>query len=187
MKKYILENGKKYFIHPIYNKYAANDEGEIIHVKLGKPRKGNIINTGYLRFTIYLEKNRNKCYSSHRFVYECFYGLIEKNKQINHINSIRTDNRIKILEIVTPSENIKKSSVNKNYTFLKDIRKNPKKVTAINLFTNKETNFNSLYSAGKRLGINSSQIIMVCEGKNHCKTANSKVDGQNYSFRYLVQ
>ena len=185
MKKYILKNGKKFFIHPVYKKYAANDEGEIIHVKLGKPRKGNLINTGYLRFTIYLEKNRNKCYSSHRFVFECFYGLIEKNKQINHINSIRTDNRIKNLEVVTASENIKKSSVNKNYTFLKDIRKKPKSVLAVNLFTKKETNFNSLYSAGKMLGINPGQVKMICDGQKYCKTANSKVDGCKYTFRYI--
>ena len=180
MKKYILENGKKYFIHPIYNKYAANDEGEIIHVKLGKPRKGNLINTGYLRFTIYLEKNRNKCYSSHRFVYECFYGLIEKNKQINHINSIRTDNRIKNLEIVTPSENIKKSAKNRNFG---SYRKNPKKVTAINLVTKKETNFKSLYSVGKMLGINPAQVSMICLGIY--KTTTSKINGQKYYFRYL--
>ena len=186
MKKYILKNGKKYFIHPIYNKYAANDEGEIIHIKLGKPRKGYLGNAGYFQFSIYLEENKTKNYYSHRFVFECFYGLIQKNKQINHINFIRTDNRIKNLEIVSPSENNKKSSVNKDYTFLKDIRKNPKRVKAINLVTKKETNFNSLYSVKKILGINSGQVSMICEGKNRCKTANSKVDGQKYYFRYLV-
>ena len=31
MEKYILENGKKFFIHPsLYKKYAANEEGEIM-------------------------------------------------------------------------------------------------------------------------------------------------------------
>ena len=185
MKKFILKNGKKFFIHPVYKKYAANDEGEIMNIRLGKPRKGNLNNYGYLSFTIYLEKNINKSYLSHRFVFECFYGLIEKNKQINHINFIRTDNRIKNLEVVSPSENNKKSSVNKDYTYLKYIRKNPRKVTAINLFTKAETNFNSLYSVYKMLGINSAQVSMICEGKNHCKTANSKVDGCKYTFRHI--
>ena len=179
MEKYILKNGKKFFIHPVYNKYAANEDGEIIHVKLGKPRKGNLINTGYLFFTIYLEKNKNKYYLSHRFVFECFYGLIEKNKQINHINSIRTDNRIKNLEVVTASENNKKSSKNRNFG---SYRKNPKKVTAINLFTKKETNYKSLYSASKILGLNTAQVSMICRGIY--KTATSKIDGQKYSFRY---
>ena len=175
MEKYILENGKKFFIHPVYKKYAANEDGEIIHVKLGKPRKGYPSNTGYLRFTIF-----SKSYYSHRFVFECFYGIIEKNKQINHINSIRTDNRIKNLEMVTPSENIKKSSKNRNFG---SYRNNPKRVKAINLETKKETNFKSLYSVEKMLGINSGQVSMICSGIY--KTATSKVDGQKYSFSYI--
>ena len=60
MEKYILENGKKFFIHPVYKKYAANEDGEIIHVKLGKPRKGIFNQNGYLKFTIYLEKKQKQ-------------------------------------------------------------------------------------------------------------------------------
>ena len=118
MEKYIFENGKKFFIHPVYNKYAANEDGEIMNIRLRKARKGYLINSGYLKFTIYLEKNKNKQYLSHRFVFECFYGLIEKNKQINHINSVRVDNRIKNLEVVTASENCKKSAKKKRDWFL---------------------------------------------------------------------
>ena len=113
MEKYILENGKKFFIHPVYKKYAANEDGEIMNIRLRKARKGYFNQNGYLNFTIYLEKNKYKNYSSHRFVYECFYGIIEKNKQINHINSNRVDNRIKNLEVVTASENMTKSAKNK--------------------------------------------------------------------------
>ena len=185
MEKFVLYNGKKYFIHPIYKKYAANDEGEIIHVKLGKPRKGNLINSGYFKISINLEKNKTKTYLSHRFVFECFYGLIEKDKQINHINSIRTDNRLKNLESVTASENCIKSAKNKNYTFLKDIRKNPKRVKAINLFSKAETNFNSLYSVGKILEIEPARVREICEGQKYCKTATSKINGQKYSFSYI--
>ena len=180
MEKYILENGKKFFIHPVYKKYAANEDGEIMNIRLRKPRKGILKKTGYLSITIYLEKNRNKNYSSHRFVYECFYGLIEEDKQINHINSIRVDNRLKNLEVVTASENIRKSSKNRNFGCY---RKNPKRVTAINLFTKKETNFNSLYSVGKMLGINPGHVSMICSGIY--KTATSKINGQKYTFKYL--
>ena len=182
MENYILANGKKFFIHPVYKKYAANEDGEILHVKLRKPRKGNLKNSGYLSFTIYLEKNKNKNYLSHRFVYECFYGPIEKNKQINHINSIRVDNRLKNLEVVTASENIRKSAKNRKFGCY---RKNPKRVTAVNLFTKKETNFYSFYSVYKMLGINPGQVSMICEGKKYCKTATSKINGQKYFFKYL--
>ena len=186
MKQFILENGKKFFIHPVYKKYAASEDGEIIHVKMGKPRKGNLKHDGYLYIGIYINQEKKvKSYSSHRFVFECFSGLIEKNKQINHINFIRTDNRLKNLEVVTPSENNKKSTVNKNYTFLKDIRKKPKSVLATNLKTKKEIKLESFYSAGKMLGINSGLIKMICDGKKYCKTANSKVEGCKYTFHYI--
>ena len=148
---------------------------------MGKPRKGIVNQNGYFKFSIYLERNRYKSYLSHRFVFECFYGLIEKNKQINHINFNKKDNRIKNLEVVTASENCRKSAKNRNFSY----RKNPKKVLAVNLKTKAETNFNSLYSVKKILGINPGQVSMICEGIKYCKKATSKVDGQKYSFRYL--
>ena len=185
MEKYILENGKKFFIHPVYTKYAANEDGEIMNIRLRNPRKGYLSNRGYLKCVITTAESKIKNYFSHRFVFECFYGLIEKGKQINHINSIRTDNRLKNLESVTASENCIKSRINKNYSFLKDIRKNPKRVKAINLFSKEETNFNSLYSVGKILGIEPARVREICEGQKYCKTANSKINGQKYSFRYL--
>ena len=138
MEKYILKNGKKFFIHPVYKKYAGNEDGEIMNIRLGNPRKGNLNNHGYLKCGIITGENKIKSYDAHRFVFECFYGPIEKNKQINHINSIRTDNRLKNLESITASENCIKSRINKNYSFLKDIRNNPKKVKAINLFSKKK-------------------------------------------------
>ena len=181
MQNFVLENGKKFFIHPVYKKYAANEEGEIMNIRLRKPRKGYLTNSGYLQCTITTEESKSKKYYSHRFVYETFYGSIEKNKQINHINFIKTDNHLKNLEVVTASENIRKSAINRDFSYYP---KNPKRVTAINLLTKKETNFKSLYSAGKMLGINSGNVKMICDGIKYCKTATSKINGQKYFFKY---
>ena len=52
----ILENNKKFYTHPIYEKYAANKYGEIMNVRIRKPMLGNINNNGYLRFCIFVEK-----------------------------------------------------------------------------------------------------------------------------------
>lgn len=44
--------------------------------------------------------------SSHRLIWFIKYGEIEKNLEINHINGIRTDNRLENIELVTHSENM---------------------------------------------------------------------------------
>ena len=185
MKNFILENDKKFFIHPIYKKYAANKYGEIMNVRLKKPMIGNINNSGYLHIVIYISKNKKKTYLSHRFIYECFNGMIEKDKFINHINFIRTDNRLKNLEVVTRSENNKKSAINRDYSFVKGNYKNKKTVKGINLLTNEEIIYNSLYSVYKILSINAGHVKMICEGINYCKSATSKKDGQKYKFEYI--
>ena len=37
-----MQSPQGYSVHPVYKKYAANEDGEIIHVKLLKPRIGNL-------------------------------------------------------------------------------------------------------------------------------------------------
>ena len=182
----ILQNDKEFYSHPIYEKYAANKYGEVMNVRLKKPMLGNLNNSGYLNFGIFISKNKSKNYLVHRFVYECFYGIIESDKHINHINFIRTDNRLENLEVVTRSENNKKSAINRNYNFLKDNHKNKKIVKSINILTNEENIFNSLYSVNKLLGINAGHVKMICEDNyKYCKSATSKKDGQKYRFEYL--
>lgn len=51
-----------------------------------------------------LKDNRN--HNVHRLVAEAFLG-VEQNMEVDHINAIRTDNRIENLRWVTHSENIK--------------------------------------------------------------------------------
>jgi hypothetical protein len=42
----------------------------------------------------------------HRIEYEAFNGKIPEGMQVNHINEIKTDNRLENLNLMTPSENI---------------------------------------------------------------------------------
>ena len=118
--------------------------------------------------------------------FECFYGLIEKNKFIFHINFTRTDNRLKNLELVTRKENNKKLAINRDYSFVKDNRKNRKTVEGINLSTNEENIYNSLYSVQKELAINAGHVKMICESLNYCKSTTSKKDGNRYTFEYVL-
>src|SRR5690606_26581156 len=64
--------------------------------------KGGLTRSGYL--TIVLCKNKKR-YNKliHRIIAETFLGLSEK--QVNHKNGIKTDNRLENLEWVTRSQN----------------------------------------------------------------------------------
>lgn len=46
-----------------------------------------------------------KRFSEHRVIWEAVHGPIPAGMEINHINSIRDDNRIANLELVTPEQN----------------------------------------------------------------------------------
>ena len=63
------------------------------------------ITNGYYR--IGLRKNgKRKFYQIHRLVYETFIGEIPQGIQVNHINEVKTDNRLENLNLMTPKENI---------------------------------------------------------------------------------
>ena len=55
-------------------------------------------------------QNGHKGYSVHRFVYECFNGIIPDGKVIDHVNNIKDDNRLCNLQLMSHQENCKKSA-----------------------------------------------------------------------------
>jgi hypothetical protein len=70
----------------------------------GKLKKLQPDRKGYLRTQLmYRRKNRTARVS--HLVLEAFVGPRPKGKECNHINGIKTDNRLGNLEWVTPSEN----------------------------------------------------------------------------------
>lgn len=52
-------------------------------------------------------KGGNQCV--HRIVYETFVGDIPEGYEIDHVNSVRDDNRLINLQLLTHVENIRKS------------------------------------------------------------------------------
>ena len=105
-------------------------------------------NSGYLYFNIYEEKlKKTKIYSQHRFVYEVFKGPIKKCFEIDHINNIKTDNRIKNLQLLTHKQNVEKS--------------HNKKIICLCIETGKEKTFNSIKKAGIELDIDAGHIFQI--------------------------
>ena len=170
-KRKVIIDGKKFYKHPEFSNYAANKDGDVINVKTGIFMKKSKNNSGYLTFGIYnKDLKKTKSNFQHRFVYEVFNGKIPPNLEIDHVNNLKTDNRIKNLQLLTRQQNIEKS---KN-----------KPIISTCIQTGEEIRFKSLKTASKELDINISNISHICKNKN--KTAKSKKDGCKYTFNYLI-
>ena len=166
----VLIGCKKYYKHPVFANYAASKEGEVINVKTGRKIKMCKNHAGYYRFN-FRYKKRRKNYFQHRFVFEAIKGAIPEGFEIDHKNEVKTDNRIKNLQLLTHQQNVEKS---KN-----------KLIVSINIETTKKKIFLSSKAASIELEILRSSISNICNKKRYHKTATSKKDGQKYSFEYL--
>ena len=106
----------------------------------------------------------------HRFVWECFNGLIPKGLQIDHKDNHKTNNKIKTLQLLTPKENQNKS--------------NNKSIISKNIGTKEKQIFDSLTKASIELKISISIISKICNKRGYFKNAKSKNDGELYTFKF---
>ena len=167
VKKRLIFDGVKFYKHPVFGSYAANKNGDILSLKTEKNLKMKKIRGGYLSFVICDKKlEKPKDYLQHRFVYEVFKGQIPRCKQVDHINEIKSDNRIKNLQVLTPQKNSEKS--------------NGKPIISINIETGKEKRYISIKKASDELNIHAANISSICCKRKSCKTAKSKKDGKIY-------
>ena len=172
IKKRVIFDGKKFYKHPVFDNYAANKNGDILSLKSEKIIKMGKNNCGYLYFSIYNKKLIKRIsYSQHRFVYEVFKGPIPKFLEVDHINNIKTDNRIKNLQLLSPIQNIRKSL--------------GKPIISIKIETGEEIRFDSIKTASNKLNINYSLIKHICSKRKHYKTATSKKDSCKYTFKFM--
>jgi len=86
-----------------YENYFINKKGEIFNKnKKLTPTKNK---GGYLLINLYKNKKYYTKYI-HRLVAETFITNLRSYPQVNHINGIKTDNRVENLEWCTQSENM---------------------------------------------------------------------------------
>ena len=171
-KKRVIIDGVKFYKHDVFDNYAASKDGVVINLKTKRIIKMSKNNCGYLRFKIYNEKLEKPLnYSQHRFVYEVFKGKMFPNFEIDHINEIKSDNRIKNLQLLTHQQNVEKS---KN-----------KPIISINLKTGEKRIFGSIRKASIELDIIKDTISKICLKRKSFKTAKSKKDGFKYTFKFI--
>ena len=170
IKQRVIIDGKKCYKHPVFSNYAASKNGNVLSLRSKKIISMVKNGSGYLYFNIYDEKlEKRKNYTQHRFVYEVFRGPIPRCFEVDHINEIKSDNRIKNLQLLSHKHNIEKS---KN-----------RPIISINIETGKERRYNSIKTAAIELDISAGNISKVCRKKG--KSLSSRKNGKKYTFKYL--
>ena len=160
-----------FFKHPIYKNYLASKCGQILSLKRKEKKilKFGTKGRGYLFFCLY-ENNTYKNYLVSRYVFECFKGEIPVDKEVDHIDNDKKNNRISNLQLLTPKENLRKNHLKK-------------KVISFNIETQEEKIFESLKEAAEYYQIHNSTVSKNCQ--KIIKNTKSKKNGMRYKFKYV--
>ena len=150
--------------------------------KILKPK---INEKGYQRVCLY-KNGKHKYFQLHRLVYEAFYGEIPKGMQVNHINEIKTDNRLENLNLMTPKENINWGTAIQRRGEKQTNGKYSKPVLKIDHISNEiVAEFPSIMEVERQLGFANTHISVCCKGGYFSKERNKWVNiSQAYGFKW---
>lgn len=93
-----------------YSKYEFNEDGTVLALnwKGSKIKKlmTPALSGGYLKTVFVNDDGKNVSITVHRMIAKAFIPNPHNKSEVNHINGIKTDNRVENLEWVTHQENI---------------------------------------------------------------------------------
>lgn len=108
--------------------YQVSNFGRIKSLGNKQNRKEKILrlykdSAGYYQIKLYYNGNYNR-FKVHRLVWEAFNGIIPNGLVVNHINEIKTDNRLSNLNLLSFKDNLNYGTANerKTLTRLKNLK-----------------------------------------------------------------
>ena len=158
---------------PNYEGYKISNLGRVKSLERidarGNKRKEKILKPsidrkGYYRVAL-CKNSKVKKYYVHRLVYEAFNGQIPEGLQVNHINEIKTDNRLENLNLMTAKENSNWGTRNERRVKKQINGKCSKSVLQYDLQDNLIKEFPSLMQVYRELGFSYGHIGDCCRGK----------------------
>ena len=160
--------------------YQISNLGRVKSLKRPRGLKEKILKplitrNGY--YQVALNKNSiAKFYKVHRLVWLVFNGQIPENMQVNHINEIKSDNRLDNLNLMTAKENLNYGSRNERSAKKQINGKKSKPVLQFTLEGILIKEYPSINQIERELGFDQGNIVNCCKGRY--KTA------YNYIWRY---
>ena len=137
---------------------------------LGHRLKEKILKPGINQYGYYqvalCKQSVQKHYMVHRLVWSAFNSSIPEGLQVNHINEIKSDNRLENLNLMTCKENCNWGSRNERRIERQKNRKDLSK--AVLQFTLDDIlvkEYPSIRQAERETGFNQAHIVTCCKGK----------------------
>lgn len=149
--------------------YRVSNLGRIKSLKRSYRVKEKILKplinrNGYYQVDL-CKQSIKKTYLVHRLVWEAFNGQIPENMQVNHINEIKSDNRLLNLNLMTAKENSNWGTRNERVSKKKINGKCSKPVLQFDLQDNFIKEYPSTKQAERETGFNQGYITKCCNGK----------------------
>lgn len=144
-------------------RFRKGENGSLVTVK-EKILKPQINSNGYYQVGL-CKNSKVKRYMVHRLVYEAFNGQIPEDLQVNHINEVKTDNRLENLNLMTCKENNNWGTRNERASIKMTNGKLSKVVLQFTLEDVLIKEYPSAMQVYRETGFKQSRICDCCNGK----------------------
>lgn len=149
--------------------YQASTMGRIASIRYGFKLMSLVRNpTGYLQVAFRVN-NKIKRGLVHVFIAKTFLDKCENCTQVDHINNIKSDNRVENLQWITRSNNMKNNYV-RGTTAIDKLKSKGKRVELFDKDGNSIGIFDKLRDAAKHIGVEHGNMSALVNGKHRVKS-----------------